>query len=143
MLHKLSEPHVHCMKYRLTNTQKYIRIIPPQVSVLWGIFFCIKEIVMTMYRQGDILLVSDDKTKLQKPTIRKDKVVAYGEVTGHKHEFEGNVLLLENYGNTYADVMEEAKLVHDEHETIIIPEGFYRIIRQREYDGENIRQVVD
>lgn len=101
-----------------------------------------------MYRQGDILIVSDKKDNYtwrghNEFKARKDKIVAYGEATGHKHEFEGNVELLELNNLLFADVKQTANLVHDEHETIEIPEGFYRIIRQREYDGENIRQVAD
>ena len=34
-------------------------------------------------------------------------------------------------------------LEHDEHETIQLPPGDYRIIRQREYSPEAIRNVAD
>lgn len=103
---------------------------------------------MKMYRQGDILLVAEKKNIREEYEISKNKIVAYGEATGHKHEFEGNVSLMTStswrtMGTMYAEVKEESKLVHDEHDTIVIPEGFYRVVRQREYDGENIRQVVD
>lgn len=99
---------------------------------------------MKMYRQGDILIVEAQRPPAQWERVKRpDNVVAYGEATGHRHEFEGNVALFDVFGQTYADVVEDAELVHDEHETITIPEGFYRIVRQREFDGEHIRQVTD
>lgn len=98
---------------------------------------------MKMYRQGDILILESEKPRWGEMTPRLDKIVAYGEATGHKHEFDGNVALLDNGNQMFADVRQAAKLVHDEHATIEIPEGFYRVVRQREFDGEHIRQVAD
>jgi hypothetical protein len=34
-------------------------------------------------------------------------------------------------------------LEHDEHDTIAIPPGNYKVIRQREYSPEAIRNVAD
>lgn len=74
-------------------------------------------------------------------------ILAYGEGTGHMHaikdkttEFfqceDGRRILLVND--------EEAKLVHDEHDTITIPKGEYEIVHQREYDPElHSRPVID
>jgi hypothetical protein len=36
-----------------------------------------------------------------------------------------------------------AALAHDEHATIMLPPGNYRIVRQREYSPEEIRDVAD
>jgi hypothetical protein len=38
---------------------------------------------------------------------------------------------------------EPAALEHDEHDTITLPPGSYRIVRQREYAPEEIRYVAD
>lgn len=99
---------------------------------------------MKMYRQGDILLMESERPRWGNAVPRADLIVAYGETTGHKHEFEGDVSLID-FGRDalYAEVHAYAKLVHDEHDTIEIPEGFYRVVRQREFDGEHIRQIAD
>lgn len=115
---------------------------------------------MKMYRQGDVLLVaiSPAISKSIKPgrDLREEKtgrtVLAYGEVTGHAHVVEhikdGVVELFENLDSSGAFVLlrvsgRTAKLKHDEHETISLPPGDYRVIRQREYSPEAIRNVAD
>lgn len=76
-------------------------------------------------------------------------ILAYGEVTSHKHEIvEGDAELYEKDGTLYLVVKsEEAKLAHPEHATIAIPKGTYKVDHQREHvPGENVereRQVWD
>lgn len=95
-----------------------------------------------MYRQGDVLIMA---AQIPAGAIRrKDKVVELGEATGHKHQFlNAGVELLEQYAETYIRASEPSPLVHEEHETIVIPEGTYRVIRQREFQGEDSRYVRD
>jgi len=93
------------------------------------------------YRQGDVLLVSTTET-VGNTTARDEKVLAYGEVTGHKHRLHGDVLFYE------ADTLEVgsggAKLTHEEHAELEIPAGTYKVILQREFDLlEGVRQVMD
>ena len=38
---------------------------------------------------------------------------------------------------------EAAAVTHDEHATIMLPPGAYRVIRQREYAPEEVRYVAD
>lgn len=151
-------------------------------------------------RQGDVLIV-------EVPAIPKDlksrkdqkTILAFGEVSGHHHRFEGgNVTAFYKEGDlgqpisgatalrgtrtdveyisvapattrkvpvygmqptsqTYEDgspIMERvqigeadfagADLIHEEHDTVNVPPGSYRIVRQREYDMmQGVRRVAD
>lgn len=109
---------------------------------------------MKFYRQGDVglMLVSEPIPK-QAELVEPDNgrvILAYGEVTGHAHailtdyakmyrwedQADGTVRLLE-VGETGAE------LRHEEHDTIVLPAGTYRVIQQREYHPEAIRNVED
>jgi len=61
-------------------------------------------------------------------------VLAYGEVTGHAHAV--SVMQAQMYAD--GDVatlwfMRQRDLVHEEHSTIHLPPGVYRVVQQREY----------
>lgn len=125
-----------------------------------------------MYRQGDVLLVAvrpaiakgikrgKDLRECAEGTKPKRVVLAYGEVTGHAHVVSsgketgrgrGTVELfegLEGLDVSGAAVVlrvagRAAELRHEEHRTIVLPRGTYRVIRQREYSPTAIRQVAD
>lgn len=74
-------------------------------------------------------------------------VLAHGEVTGHAHAIDCESA--DHYGEagadvTYLEIKEAlAALRHEEHSTINLPAGHYRIVRQREYSPEAIRRVAD
>lgn len=111
-----------------------------------------------MLRQGDVLIVKvdDDSIDLSdKKTDKRDNnrvVLAYGEVTGHAHAIhEDNAFLFtvkdapELFNKeVYLRVNDRAvNLVHEEHSTLSINPGTYKIIHQKEYTPESIRSVVD
>ena len=94
---------------------------------------------MKIFRQGDILVkeVSEIKGELS-----NNHILAFGEVTGHSHRIQGTVQVFRNNQETFLQV-EEAELVHDEHEAITIPKGNYQVVIQREYSPISERQVMD
>jgi hypothetical protein len=102
--------------------------------------------MMKIYRHGDVLL----KQVAALPNKSKklaDKVLAYGEVTGHKHQF-GDSALVDRYQHgekLYLQVYQPVPLNHEEHNTLIIDPGVYEQITEREYDPflESIRTVID
>jgi len=64
-------------------------------------------------------------------------VLAEGELTGHRHRIENDegAVLFEMCGERFLEVTDEsADLVHDEHGTIHLDRGIYRVWRQREFD---------
>lgn len=100
---------------------------------------------MKMWRQGDVLIIEakrDPRTQYQNAS---SNVLVYGEATGHAHRVEAGdgVAVLEWAGNKVIDAGTPFRVVHEEHATIEIPEGFYRVLRQREYDEKEIRYVAD
>ena len=104
---------------------------------------------MKHYRQGDVLVIEDNGSEVGKE-IKRDNgrvILAYGEVTGHAHAFSGqNVYLYEhakNAGEKILKVEKTSDLCHEEHSKITIPAGKYRVIIQREYSPEDIRNVRD
>jgi hypothetical protein len=103
------------------------------------------------YRQGDVLIervgsLPKDTKKIARENGRV--VLAHGEVTGHAHAITDARCDLfsseSNAGVTFLEVREAvAALKHDEHSTIELPTGNYRVVRQREYSPEAIRNVAD
>lgn len=109
-----------------------------------------------MFRQGDVLLVKINEDELPGMAKTKDMVLAYGEVTGHKHQFKDEpeqiVEVLENEGTQFVKVKsDKAVLRHEEHAPVTVPKGDYKVILQREFDPlqsykdeqARIRQVRD
>jgi hypothetical protein len=103
-----------------------------------------------MYRQGDVLIipVTDVPERLD-PVARENGriILAHGEATGHAHAIkaEGAALFRDpKLAAAFLTVTgEPVALEHDEHDTITLPPGSYRIVRQREYAPEEVRYVAD
>lgn len=103
-----------------------------------------------MVRQGDVLLAPRELISKNKEELKKigkgEKILAYGEKTGHSHTLRGDVTFYNNgNGLTFCQVYKEgAELVHQEHDQINIEKGDYIVINQREYDLiDGIRTVSD
>ena len=107
---------------------------------------------MTMYRQGDVLLVRTDHPLGDKarpvPREAGRVVLARGEATGHAHTISSPLaeLFEERDGRLYLRVSagaEPVRLIHEQHDAIALPPGVYEVRRQREYTPEAIRRVID
>jgi len=114
---------------------------------------------MDMFRQGDVLLYKigyipgnnfrpiggevkqSILTKFRNLFSKtKDRIVlAYGEQTGHHHSFpwsRGVTFFRDDGGSGggYLHVADEtANLTHQEHGTIEVPKGDYRVVQQRQF----------
>ena len=77
--------------------------------------------------------------------------MAFGEVTGHSHalalEDRDVAEVLEMESQLFVHVgrsdREGATFVHEEHASVTLPAGNYRVTIQREYSPEKIRPVQD
>jgi hypothetical protein len=102
---------------------------------------------MFQVRQGDVLIerVTELPQNIQKQKRGKRIVLAEGEVTGHAHAIYDKTT--ESYVNAEGELFLSAntatEIRHEEHGTIKLPVGTYRVIRQREYSPGEIRQVLD
>ncbi len=106
-----------------------------------------------MYRQGDILLVpladeavpeSAARTAPESRDSRGRIVLALGEVTGHAHAIAGPGRLIRLRGlRPLLHLPEGGRVAHVEHAAIVLPKGWYRVVRQREYIPGSVRIVAD
>ncbi|HEY9757179.1 MAG TPA: hypothetical protein V6C97_18575 [Oculatellaceae cyanobacterium] len=100
-----------------------------------------------IYRQGDVLIQQIDKLPPGANLVEwEDRVIlAYGEVTGHAHAISTAYAKMYTWeGDRLLEVKPDAPLVHEEHATIVLPAGFYKVIQQREYVPEAPpRDVLD
>ncbi len=111
----------------------------------------------SMYAQGDILIerVGDacPSGAMIAPEADGATVLAEGEVSGHRHAIFERVVFFRDDGLArdipgglyvgHLNVSERADIVHDEHETVSLPPGTYRVRRQRELDPREARLVAD
>ncbi len=116
---------------------------------------------ITHYRQGDVLIESINSVP---STAKKQKrsravILAHGEVTGHHHKLEtadpadwwkGEQEISPTLekpstlaGELFVTLPTGGAVTHQEHATIKLPAGTYRVSRQREYSPEEIRNVAD
>ncbi len=102
-----------------------------------------------MYRQGDVLLVkADELPPAAEPVPLEEEeriVLAWGEITGHAHAVAAQAAQMFAVGDDrYLNVLNDgASLVHEEHSTINLLPGVYRIVHQREYVPNSSRLVQD
>jgi hypothetical protein len=107
-----------------------------------------------MYRQGDVLIVPIEETALpphgadapEEPRDSRGRMVlALGEVTGHAHAVLGPGRLLREPGAATAllHLPDGGRVVHEEHAAVVLPKGWHRVVRQREYVPGSVRIVAD
>lgn len=115
------------------------------------------------YRQGDVLLIpiSPDAVPMTATAVARENgkaILAHGEVTGHHHAIldrdvdligipaEGEQLVsADQAAELYLLVhgTEPVELTHQEHDTIVVEPGAYKVVRQCEYQPDAIRTVAD
>src|ERR1700730_9775487 len=101
------------------------------------------------YRQGDVLLCAVDSIPRGAKRLRKavDRVVGGGELSGYAHACAASgVRMLREEGSHRSFLVigkGGARLCHEEHHPILVPEGRYELRHQREYTPEMPRHVRD
>lgn len=101
---------------------------------------------MTMQRQGDVLMVPATLPSGAKQVVSKgDVILAFGEVTGHAHRIKeySKVVMWSAGAERFLQVMETVALTHEEHTTVNIPPGVYKLPQQVEYTPQEIHRVAD
>ena len=100
-------------------------------------------------RQGDLFLKRIRKPSLKGATPEKADggryVIIEGEATGHAHAVPSanTAIFAFEAGRRVLQVSKDTTLSHEEHGAISLREGFYEIVRQREYTAEAPRYVAD
>lgn len=92
------------------------------------------------YRQGDVFLTKLDKAP-EGLTKAKNKVLALGEATGHKHLVVEGEVYVNSEGELFVQAFESTDLAHlnkvgapADHDTYRIDEGWYAVGIEREWD---------
>ena len=103
-------------------------------------------------RHGDLMFYPIKSMPKGKVHKTKSYVVAEGETTGHKHVLASDqdieVIVKEigdDLAETYLEVKAPSKLTHEEHRTLTLDPGKYKVIREREHDylKQEERRVID
>lgn len=100
-------------------------------------------------RQGDVYLVGVDEIPKDSVLVKRDAkrvVLAYGEVTGHKHQFAERGVTLSEQPKTKArhlKLVTTSYLRHEEHAPISVPPGTHRVLKQFEYTPSEMQRVAD
>lgn len=86
-----------------------------------------------MKRQGDILFIPvTEIPSYEERQIVANRVIALGESTGHSHTLEEG-LVIQKWNEMYLVLDKDSRVVHQEHNPIELPAGYYLVRRQREY----------
>ena len=133
-----------------------------------------RQQIRVMYRHGDLLITKINAIPTLTFPIPKQKnrnfptgnIIAEGEISGHKHQLigDGQVFVGMHYVNrprhpTTAFLMHsindidelyfkadgDLEIVHEEHKTLEIPKGVYKVTKDRPFDPfkQITKRVVD
>jgi uncharacterized membrane-anchored protein len=112
------------------------------------------------FRQGDVLIERVDEAPADAVLQKRSKavVLAHGTATGHHHVLQtkkavqwwkrGEISGSKEKtpvigGEVFVMLTDGGRVIHQEHAEIELSSGTYRVIRQREYSPEAIRNVAD
>lgn len=82
-------------------------------------------------RHGDVLIQKVEKLPEAKKLDRK--FLFEGEMTGHAHRIDVGELFEDKNGELYLKVDELTKVTHEEHKTVTLDPGIYRVTQKRQY----------
>ena len=105
---------------------------------------------MKIFDHGDVGIrqITEIPQNAEKVEHNGSFVLAYGEVTGHKHLLQAPPNSLEikkSPDGFYFSLSSVGSVSHEEHKTLTIPPGTYEVTFEREKDWfENaVRKVID
>ena len=87
-----------------------------------------------LFRHGDLLIREIHSIPHTAKPIHTN-IIAEGEKTGHNHTLHGSHQIYETVDNQkHFEAMQELKIEHPEHNTIIIPKGIYTVVHERSFN---------
>lgn len=93
-------------------------------------------------RHGDVLIEKVSEMPEGKKLDRK--YLFEGEVTGHAHRIDVGEIFETRDGELYLLVDKLTQVTHEEHKTLTIPKGIYRVTQKRQYNPDGPwERVVD
>jgi hypothetical protein len=100
---------------------------------------------MRQFRHGDVIIQQVEQLPSNLEPV-PHLILAHGELTGHAHRVVPSTggKLFRGAQGTFLEIRADGlNVVHEEHASISLPPGVYRVWRQREYSPEEIRIVRD
>lgn len=94
-----------------------------------------------MIRHGDVLIEKIDG--LPESTKLDRKFLFEGEATGHAHRIDIGEIFEDRNGVLYLRVEKLTQVTHEEHKTVTVPKGVYRITQKRQYAPTGWERVAD
>ena len=103
-----------------------------------------------IFRHGDISFHPTKEARGERVDHQGSFVLAEGETTGHKHVItvpnveDMDVLRLAD-GSVLLTLKSAGTVTHEEHKTLIVPPGTYKIGREREFNyfEKSVQRVQD
>jgi len=102
-----------------------------------------------LYQQGDVLIESVERIPAEAREVKHNNgrlILAAGEATGHAHAITAlGAMLLQKDNDLFVTTKEETEVVHEEHGTVVLPAGDFKIRKVVEFDHfmEEAREVAD
>ena len=105
-----------------------------------------------MYRHGDLLITRINA--IPEDTVQiSEKIIAEGEISGHKHKIFGSAQVnirpsfigrqINDNPEVWFNAFDKIKLEHEEHKTLEIPKGAYKVTKEQQFDPfQGITQKV-
>ena len=86
-------------------------------------------------RHGDVVIEKVEAIPESK-LLEGRKELAFGEVTGHAHRVDVGELFETKEGQLYLKVDRLAHLTHEEHKTVTLNPGCYKVTIKRQYNAD-------
>jgi hypothetical protein len=91
-----------------------------------------KRLGRAFYRHGDLAIIPIEEIP-RSAVPEEGNILEFGEESGHAHRLDGEAIQIYDNRNLL-EVTEPTPLVHEEHNTIMLPAGNYQVVRQQEYN---------
>lgn len=95
------------------------------------------------YQQGDVLLKEIDKKAIKGVEVKDDNVI---KSASNQHSLgNGNYAIYKDNDDVYLEIKSQTEVLHQEHDKLVIPTGFYKVVTVLEYDHflEESKEVID
>lgn len=89
-----------------------------------------------MKRHGDVQLIEVNEIPSDAKSLGDRKELAYGEVTGHAHRMDVGELFETRNGDLYLKMDKMGALTHEEHKSLPVKPGIYRVCIKRQYEAD-------
>jgi hypothetical protein len=98
-------------------------------------------------RQGDVLMLRVTEIPKDAKPAKREKgliILARGEMTNHHHAITDKTAKSFLCGNDlYLDLSKRADVDHQEHGTVTLEPGIYKVVHQHEYRRKEIIRTAD